>query len=264
MLLAEVLKQKTSFNQMHEFLYRKYGQQNIPILHIKNDSVLVVGSHKFDLWQLCSKLLNIETNELKHMVARSLHDSDDNPQKAYRKAVKEMCKAAFEKFAKDIPEGWATAYNINQSPNTTPYFVILISKDPLRKSRSVKKEWYHLTLKSNVESIMKTGLVPNSTTKWRTGGSYHNKLFLINPSVMEKQIERVKDLAIGLQSSEGDNVEDIEEVHDIAILKVKLPDSVVKRIDYAAKPWKAIYIQQPIPPEDITVVYTGDIEHMKV
>lgn len=179
----------------------------------------------------------------------------------------DACYEAFDKINKVIfniiPDGWKIGSNICsfERDGYCPYVNITVSRDYNRKSRSRQTDWYHITLSSNLKYIKQHGLQPKSNIRSQMEG-YKNRIFLLSKQSMNDKA-KIIDLAQNLQSKApvafGDSFQPPEKFKNVAVLKVVLSDEFTKRLDPHSGSVGGIYINQPIPPNNIEVIYNGPI-----
>jgi len=255
-------------------------QQRLPAIKISyytSEKTITIGGLSYKgSWKLLEVLLGITESQIRKQIQSSLKDLSDKAgedeemvwEDAYSDKLYDVGVKAVQNFEKDyLPDGWIISevfWSTDDDP-MSPIFNITIKKDFDRRSRSTQQEWYHITLLSNLKSIKQTGLKPTSMSpsEKRFGfGTYKNRTFLLHPSVLKNK-KQIQELAQNLQSGRGDSIMGWQQPHafkQIAILKVTLTSTQIKRIDTTANHVKGIYVQDHIPPENIKVVYSGKID----
>ena len=270
---------------MVQYLQRKYPGVDVSISHGDIDMTINDGFDGLKLLSAVSGMTVDEISNIANSAAGNEQDDyddddygdddydddydgyDDEGSEAYQDALTELADKVMTKFAKDLPEGWniRTYLFSFERDQYLPYFSITIGSSYSRKSRSKMHEWYHITTTDNLQNVLQKGLVPSDSHNIPMMGTYKNRLFLMNKRSLRGGVEHVKKLARLLQSKPysgtlGVEFDEPEELKNVAILKVIVPDDVVKRVDSTAGQVHGVYVEQPIPPENIQVVYQGSID----
>lgn len=127
-----------------------------------------------------------------------------------------------------------------------------VVRDMSPKENSPMKKYWHVTLAKNIDSIIHDGLVPKSNRRPGFMG-YRNRIYLskINPSDDHEFVIYLITGSMFLPTRESMSSE-------ISVLEVTIPDGVEVYRDPEYN--SGVYVEQPIPAENINVTYTGTLQ----
>jgi hypothetical protein len=270
-------------------------QKQLPTLDIEVEkNIITIGGKNNNGWDVFEALLKMTQKEIDQKIFPDIdnknnrdddnqddddydedededeHEDEDEDEDdwtiEYSDKLEKFAVKALQIFKKKyLPDDWIieSVFWYDEYDPMLPIFEFNIQKDYQRKSRSKYNEWYHVTLRSNLNSILQNGLSPSTkdpTLARFEFGTYKNRTFLLSPLAMRNK-ERVKQLAIDLQGHGAEGGYSIKNQKPIAILKVTLTPNQIKRLDpLSGRHYKGIYVQDHIPPENIKVVYSGKID----
>lgn len=112
------------------------------------------------------------------------------------------------------------------------------------------QEYFHVTKLSNLPNIQKYGLIPSKNRRMNFEG-WRNRIYL-SASKQDLDPDFIAELLTGSWST--DDV-------DIAVLKVKVPKTIQTYQDEEASKYD-VFVEEPIPPENISVFYTGPLSKL--
>lgn len=118
--------------------------------------------------------------------------------------------------------------------------------DRLEKELLNKKRFYHLTIKSNLESISKNGLIPKSGQRSKRINDNRKAVFLFPK--------------LGSVISLVTQLYDDNELEDLAILEINIKDKVYS--DYKAIGY--VYSKTPILPQNINLIESIYLQKRKI
>lgn len=208
--------------------------------------------------EIMSRVFDVE-KELKKMTdpgAKHLYTQYDIKQTRDRlyklnDLLARLHKTSINKIRNLVPYGWILTGNFegfNIDSLHSDKIIFTIKRDFTTKAER-RDFYYHITKLSALPNIKQKGLVPASNKRLSYDG-YRNRIFL---STSYPSYDFVHQLITG-------SLINFSEDHNIAILKVSLPQSIETYTDDQAD--GAVFVEQPIPPQNISVVYTGPLSKM--
>lgn len=168
---------------------------------------------------------------------------------------RKIYKIAIRNSRSFVPHGWLLKCDFGNygllSFNNQITLNIIRDNNPISTH---KDTFYHLTLSKNLPSILSNGIVPGSNDRIGFHG-YRNRIYLFKHNPKDVDV----DMVMRLVTNGNWTVSEKDLDTNIALLKVKL--NTDKNTPYVDPEYSTygIYIEQPIPASDISVLYNSTL-----